>query len=207
MDSLPGILDSIGHALRTLGQPVPDDLRHWAGPPFPYSLRNEWGLDEEQVELAVAAYRDYYNATGTFSSAPFTEVVDLIRRGQASGRIQATATSKPISQATEMLKRHQLLDAFSALGAASDDEKRSAKSEVLADALAALAEQNMSLDGAVMVGDRIHDFEAASQHGLPSIAVTWGYGTESEWSQATCRADTPAQLSELLALPIAVSPH
>lgn len=205
MDSLPGILDPIANTLRTLGHDVPDNLRHWAGPPFPYSLRTELGLDEEQVDSAVAAYRDYYNTTGTFLSHPFSEVVDIILLGRENGRVQATATSKPISQTVEMLKRHQLVDAFSVIGAASDDEKRSAKVEVLADALAGLAKQDISLDNAVMVGDRIHDFEAASQHELHSIAATWGYGTRSEWSHATYRAETPAHLGALLNLPRAVS--
>ena len=204
MDSLPGILNSIAHSLRSLGLAVPEELRHWAGPPFPHSLRTELGLDETQVEQAVAAYREYYVTTGSFLSTPFDGVIDIVRRGQTAGRVQATATSKPISQAIDMLKRHDIFHAFSALGAASDDEKRSAKYDVLDDALTALHDHGFSTEDAVMVGDRIHDFEAAAEHGLPSIAATWGYGTESEWAQATLRAESPAHLSELLALPIAV---
>ena len=202
MDSLPGILETIEHTLGTLGHPVPENLRRWAGPPFPHSLRTELKLSEDEIEVAVATYRDYYNHTGTFRSEPFAGVSEIITLGHRLGRHQATATSKPVSQAKEMLRRQGLLDAFHAIGAASDDEKRSAKSDVLHDALDELTRLGVSLDHAVMVGDRIHDFEAAAERGLPCIAVTWGYGSENEWAHATYVVDTPAQLSELLALPL-----
>ena len=51
---------------------------------------------------------------------------------------------------------------------------------------------------AVMVGDRTHDFGGAAEFGLPSVAVTWGYGTEEEWAQATHTAHTARELEEII---------
>ncbi len=31
-----------------------------------------------------------------------------------------------------------------------------------------------------MIGDRMHDIEAANEHGIDSIGVLWGYGTFEE---------------------------
>ncbi len=50
----------------------------------------------------------------------------------------------------------------------------------------------------VMVGDRRHDIEAAQQHGLGTIGVTYGYGTADELRQAGAGAicHTPAEIGE-----------
>jgi phosphoglycolate phosphatase len=31
-----------------------------------------------------------------------------------------------------------------------------------------------------MIGDRVHDIEAAQKNGLRAVGVRWGYGTEEE---------------------------
>jgi phosphoglycolate phosphatase len=50
----------------------------------------------------------------------------------------------------------------------------------------------------VLVGDRIHDVEGAAIHGVDSVLVQWGYGTEDEWSEATATAATVEGLREFL---------
>ena len=42
-----------------------------------------------------------------------------------------------------------------------------------------------SPDECVMVGDTSNDFNAASQNGVDSIGVSWGYGTEEELNLAS----------------------
>ncbi len=57
-----------------------------------------------------------------------------------------------------------------------------------------------------MIGDRIHDIEGAAEHGVPTIAVEWGYGTDAERDHAALVASTTDELRSLLGLPAAVEP-
>lgn len=51
---------------------------------------------------------------------------------------------------------------------------------------------------AVMVGDRTGDILAGKANGLPTIAAAFGYGSEEEFAQASARANTMAELQEML---------
>ena len=196
LDSQEGILATFRHTLAEMGCGIPDshELFGWIGPPFPESLRNWTDLDDSGIARAVATYRDYYTKVGESMSAPFPGMVDAIHTMRRSGLTLGLATSKPRSQALRMLDQIGLLHVFTAKGCASDDEERGTKSEVVDDALSELAEQEIPTSGLVMVGDRIHDFEAATEHDLTSIAVTWGYGNASEWAHATSMVSTPEEL-------------
>ncbi len=51
---------------------------------------------------------------------------------------------------------------------------------------------------AVMVGDRSGDVQAGLENGLPTIAAAFGYGSDAEFTQASRRAGTMAELQEML---------
>ena len=50
----------------------------------------------------------------------------------------------------------------------------------------------------VMLGDRLFDVEAASQCGVASVGVLWGYGSRGELAAASWLAESPAELGALL---------
>jgi phosphoglycolate phosphatase len=52
----------------------------------------------------------------------------------------------------------------------------------------------------VLVGDRVHDVEGAAVHGIPTIAVSWGYGEPAEFEHAAAVAHTVDELRALLGL-------
>ena len=89
---------------------------------------------------------------------------------------------------------------FDELTGASDDETRSRKADVVAEALRRLAADGADLSRPVMVGDRIHDIEGAAENRVPTIFVTWGYGSPAESAGAVAVVDHPAQLLPLLGL-------
>ncbi len=53
--------------------------------------------------------------------------------------------------------------------------------------------------GTIMVGDRLHDIEAAKANSLRSIGVLWGYGGREELERvgADRLAETPADVVRL----------
>ena len=81
---------------------------------------------------------------------------------------------------------------------ASDDETRSTKADVVAEALRRLQEQGVDTANAVMVGDRGYDILGAAAHGLPTILVEWGYGSPEEAGEAFAVVHSADQLRGLL---------
>ena len=54
----------------------------------------------------------------------------------------------------------------------------------------ALLENPVAAAEAVVIGDRAADVQAARNNGVPSIAVTWGYGTPDEFHDADWVVET-----------------
>jgi phosphoglycolate phosphatase len=99
-----------------------------------------------------------------------------------------------------VLEHFSLTDAFDELTGASDDEVRSAKKDVVEEALRRLDEGGADLSRPVLIGDRSHDVEGAAHHGVPTIFVTWGYGAPAEGAGAVAIVDRPEELLPLLGL-------
>jgi len=110
------------------------------------------------------------------------------------------ATSKPESLARTILDHIGIADAFTEITGASEDEVRSSKPDVVAEALRRLAADGDAAPAPVMVGDRIHDVEGAAEHEVPTIFVTWGYGSPAEAAGAIAVARTSRELLAELAL-------
>jgi phosphoglycolate phosphatase len=89
---------------------------------------------------------------------------------------------------------------FDELTGASDDEVRSAKADVVAEALRRLAEDGADLSHPVMVGDRSHDIHGAAAHDVPTVFVTWGYGAPEEQAGAVAAARDADELLRVLGL-------
>ncbi len=202
VDSAPGILSSIVWTHEQLRMPVPPraELLAWVGPPLLDSFRDLARLDEDAARHAVAIYREHYRATGLLDTVAFPGMVELLRAVHAAGVPLSLATSKPESSALTILGNLGVTDAFTVITGDTEDGARSAKADVVAEALRRLAAGGAELSRPVMVGDRIHDVEGAAVHGVPTIHVTWGYGTPAEAAGAVALADTAAQLRAQLGL-------
>lgn len=97
-----------------------------------------------------------------------------------------------------MLQHFGILELFDVITGASDDEVRSAKADVVAEALVRLKGIGADLATPIMVGDREHDVHGAATNGVPTIFVEWGYGAPAETLGAVDVASTPAELERLL---------
>lgn len=207
-DSAPGITDTLAFTFEQLGLPVPplDELIHWVGPPIMESFTGRGGLDLPTAERALVIYRERYLDRGAYDATLFDGMGQLVRDIAEAGIPLSLATSKPEIPATLMLEHFTIAHYFTVITGASADEVRSAKADVVAEALARLESVGADLSNVVMVGDRIHDVEGAAVHGVPTIAVAWGYGTDAERAQAAAVASTTGELRSLLGLPAAVDP-
>jgi phosphoglycolate phosphatase len=199
-DSAPGITSSLARMFAALGQPVPSpaQLIEYVGPPLLDSLQTLGGMTEPAAREALAVYRADYAEHGAFDSAVFPGIRGLLERLHAAGIPLAIATSKPEVQATRILEHFGLAQYFDVIAGATEDESRSAKADVVAEALRRLEERGVDLAHTVMVGDRQYDVEGAGMHGLPTILVEWGYGSPAEAAGAIAVVHSADQLSSLL---------
>jgi phosphoglycolate phosphatase len=199
-DSAPGITASLARMFEALGLPIPTpaELVEYVGPPLLDSLQSMAGFDEAGARAALTVYRADYAAHGAFDSAVFPGIRGLLQRLHAAGIPLAVATSKPETQAARILEHFGLAQYFDVIAGATDDESRSAKADVVAEALRRLTERGVALDHTVMVGDRQYDVEGAGEHGLPTILVEWGYGSPAEAAGAIAVVHSADQLSALL---------
>ncbi len=200
VDSAPGITATLAYTFEQLGLPVPSpaELVAYVGPPILDSFRERGGFTTAEAEHALTIYRPRYLSTGVFDATVYPGIPDVLRRIHGSGIPLTTATSKPETPTTMILEHYDLRRYFDVITGASDDEVRSAKADVVEEALRRLDARGDDVSRPVMIGDRHHDVEGAATHGVPTIFVRWGYGSPAEEVGAIAAVDDSEQLTRLL---------
>lgn len=198
--SAPGITASLGYMFEQLGLPVPapDELRQWVGPPILDSFRDLAGMTPTQSTQALAIYRDHYLEHAGTGSPIFPGIPRVLRAIHEAGVPLALATSKPEFPASIILDHGNLTQYFRVISGSSIDEIRSAKKDVIAEALNRFHMIGVDTSRAIMVGDRDYDVEGAAAHGIPTIFVTWGYGEPGEEAGSITTVDSATELLPLL---------
>ena len=199
VDSASDITASLAHMFTEMGLEAPSDevLRSYVGPPLLDSLRMTAGFTDAEAWEALNVYRDHYG-DHVLRSPVFPGVAHLLQRLHDTGVPVALATSKPESMARAVLDHHGLSQYFTVIAGASDDEERSTKADVVAEALRRLQALGVDTRTAVMVGDRGYDTLGALANGVPTIMVEWGYGGPEEAGDAIATVHSTDQLRNLL---------
>ena len=200
VDSAPGITATLAYTFEQLGLPIPTpaELVAYVGPPILDSFRDLAHFTPEQSQRALDIYRSQYLKTGVFDATVYPGLAELLRKIHESGIPLSLATSKPETPATLILEHYDLLKYFDVITGASDDEVRSAKADVVEEALKRLKDHGADLARPIMVGDRHHDVTGAAAHGVPTIFVRWGYGSPAEEVGTVGVADDASELTRLL---------
>ena len=195
-DSGEGVINCVMLALEHYNIHVEnkDSLRYFVGPPLRESFLKA-GVPEDQIENAIAIYRSRYIPIGIFENHPYDGIHQLLAELKQRGYQLYVATSKPEEMARTVLDKFALSHFFDRICGATLDSSRDSKDKVIA----YLLEQIGSLP-AVMVGDTHYDVTGAAVHGIPTIGVTWGYGTAESMIEAGARiiVDTPEELLHVL---------
>lgn len=199
IDSATDITGSLAHMFTEMGLPVPSDetLRAYVGPPLLDSLRMTAGFSDAEAWEALNVYRDHYGEH-VLRSPVFPGVAGVLERLHAAGVPVALATSKPERMARRVLDHADLSRYFTVITGASDDESRSTKADVVAEALRRLQAHGVDTGNSVMVGDRGYDTLGALANGVPTILVEWGYGSPAEAGDAMAVVHSADQLRSLL---------
>lgn len=199
-DSAPGITASLAWLFETLGHPIPTpvELLSYVGPPLLEAFRDLAGFDAAESAHALDLYRSHYVSTGLYDSTVYPGIAAVLTAIHNSGIPLSLATSKPESSARLILDHFDLTKNFDIITGASEDERRSAKADVVAEALLRFEAAGVDISNPVLVGDREHDVHGAAAHGVPTIFVRWGYGSPAEEVGSIAVVDKPSELSALL---------
>lgn len=196
-DSGEGIINCALLALNHYGITVEDrkSLRVFVGPPLVDTFV-KFGIPAEEAENAVAVYRSRYIPIGKYENEPYPGIGDLLAKLKADGHKLYVATSKPEEMSVDILNHFDLAQYFDIICGASMDASRNSKEKVIE----YLLEKTGRDPNTVMVGDTKFDVIGAKYHGIPTVAVSWGYGETQDLidSGAACIVDTMDQLYEAL---------
>ena len=197
-DPREGITRSIAHALERMGvEPPPlDSLTFAIGP----SLRGSFARllaceDHVRIEQAVAHYRERFADVGLFENALYPGIVEALHAVRDAKLF--VATSKPQVYAARIVRHFGLDVHFTAIHGCELDGTREDKRDLLAHLVAT---HGVAPADAVMIGDRGVDMLAGRHHGMRTLGVRWGYGSEAELRDAGADAlcNTPAGLPAAL---------
>ena len=180
-NSGPGIIRCAQAALAHFGitKYSDEELRVFVGPPLRETFPR-FGVPADRVEEAVDLFRQVYSAGGKWENTPYEGIAQLLEKLKQAGYPLYVAPSKPEHMAKELLDHFGLSPYFLKICGATMDSSRDTKDKViryLLDGLDGSAEP-------VMVGDTEFDVLGAKVHGIPTVGVSWGFGTEESMAKA-----------------------
>ncbi|MDO5010276.1 MAG: HAD hydrolase-like protein [Intestinibacter bartlettii] len=178
-----GITNSMQIALRHFGiERDTESLKRHIGPSLTDTFREYVGDDEEQIQLAIKKYREYYVAGGMLENDLYEGVEETLKEIKNRGKKIILASSKPMVYCEQILKHYGLDKYFDFIGGSNLDETRSKKVEVISFSLENINETPGS--NVLMVGDREYDILGAKGLGMDSVGVLFGYGSKEELQEA-----------------------
>ncbi len=189
-----GITNSVMHALKKYGIDVPDreKLYPFIGPPLIDSFMKYYGFSHEEAVKGVEYYREYFRDRGIFENTMYDGIPKVLEKLKTMGKKIVLCTSKPDEFAVTILKHFDLYQFFDFIGAATMNEERTKKVEVINYAIEELGIRDRAT--VLMIGDRDQDIQGAKEAGVDSVGVLYGYGSREELQKACYLAKTPEEI-------------
>ena len=194
-DSAEGIVRSINYALPKLGfDELPKkDLLKYIGPPLNIIIEHLTGIKDEDFLLkAVATFRERYFSIGYKENELYSGINDALNQLTNRGDTLCVATAKRQDIAENVLRYFGIEEFFTQVHGSDLYRK---KVDLLKDMI---NDSTLNKNRMIMIGDRDSDFLAATEAGIPSLAVRWGYGSEEELKLATAIVAKPRDLPEAI---------
>ena len=168
-------------------------------------MERETLMKEAEVSIRVALYYIRNSITkenvqisidGAHIKTKNTVHFDIFGFLKENGCRVYVATSKPEHMAVHILEHFGLSKYFDLICGATMDTSRTEKSQVIAYLLGLTG----SAENAIMVGDTKFDVIGAAAHNIPTVGVSWGYGTVEDMQNAgaVAIANTMQELLEYL---------
>lgn len=182
-DAKPGILASYDYALARLGRQMPaGDLSWLIGPPirecFARLLETE---DAALIEEAYALYRERYDRVGKYENRVYEGIPAMLAGLLERGYTLYVATAKAGPLAASILEHFTLDRYFAGIYGAGPDGTHADKADLVRHILQV---EGYAGSETILIGDRRYDIAAARANGAQAGAVTYGYGSHAELTEA-----------------------
>ena len=178
--SHPGIFSCMRLALQEMNEPLnPTDefLRQTVGPPLEYTFEHIFGMETSRALEATKAYRRHYAKTGVLQNELIPGALEMLISLKNAGYILGMATSKPQRFADQIATRLGIDQYFTQIVGCGLNGELPTKSDVVREAIARLGADK---EATLMIGDRFHDYDGATENGIDCALVDVGYAEEGE---------------------------
>ena len=179
-DPMLGITNSVMYALKRYGIVVEDrrELYKFIGPPLAESFSRYYGFSESEGYELVKVYREFFSDKGLYENEVYEGIEDMLKTLKDEGHKIYLATSKPQVFMDHIAKTCDLRKFFDVIVGADADKLDSGKKDIIEKAFNSLRPQGC--EKPLMVGDTKYDILGAKNADVPSVAVTFGFGSIDE---------------------------
>ena len=176
-----------------------ETLRSFIGPPIGTSLKNHYGLTDEDAARVTAYFRKCYPEKHLTEAVEYEGIHALLRALRENGVKLGVATNKPHSYTLPLMAHFGFDKEFDVIQGSVPGEFEG-KALVVTECLRKLGVADKS--SIVLVGDTVHDQKGAEEFGIDFLAVDYGYGYRpgdtAESAKAIAMCSTCAQVFEAL---------
>ena len=179
IDSAKDMQVAVSRVLADHGLPAvtEDDVRIFMGQGSKVTMNKaftKYGktLDDAALSAVTAEFVRYYEADPVSHTQAFSGVSEVVACFDTLGLKQGVCTNKFERPSRMILEHLKLMPPIADLAGADTFPVRKPDPKHI---LMLVERMGGRADRAVMVGDSIHDVEAAHAAGLPAVLVSWGY--------------------------------
>lgn len=200
LDTLTDIMDSLNHVLEKYGISTLsyNDVRSFVGNGASTLIKRAIPNGENNPDFnnILNEYKSYYGTHSLIKTAPYTGIVDVMKKLKDKGYKLSIVSNKPDNDVKKLSKYFFPGLICIAIGE-SDKIKRKPAPDMVE---AALSYMQINKANAVYIGDSEVDIETAKNSGLNCISVSWGFRDVELLNElgADTIINTPNQLLELL---------
>ncbi|MCX7366461.1 MAG: HAD-IA family hydrolase [Alphaproteobacteria bacterium] len=179
IDSAKDMQMAVSHVLADHGLPpvTEDDVRIFMGQGSKVTMGKAFAkygkaLDDEALSAVTREFVRYYEADPISHTTAFAGVADVVARFARLGLKQGVCTNKFERPSRMILEHLKLMPPITDVAGADTFPVRKPDPRHI---LLLVERMGGSASRTVMIGDSIHDVEAAHAAGLPAVLVSWGY--------------------------------
>ncbi|HZP99537.1 MAG TPA: HAD-IA family hydrolase [Reyranella sp.] len=171
---------AVSHVLADHGLPpaTEEDMRAFMGQGSKVTMQRAFAkygknLDDTALSAVTREFVRYYEADPVSNTFAFPGVVDVVAHFGRLGLKQGVCTNKFEKPSRMILDHLKLMPPITDVAGA--DTFAPVRKPDPRHILMLLERMGSTKERSVMVGDSIHDVEAAHAAGLPAVLVSWGY--------------------------------
>ncbi|WP_020407765.1 phosphoglycolate phosphatase [Hahella ganghwensis] len=184
VDSVPDLADAIDHSLVDMGLPAAGEakVRLWVGNGAPMlvkrslahalSLSSTETVPDTTYHKAYLSFLDYYQGHFANRSALYKGTRNLLEHWHQQGIAIGLITNKPGQFTGPLCRELGISDFFSIMLSGDTLPVKKPDPEPL---LHACRELGVATTDTIMIGDSVHDLNAARAADIPAVCVSYGY--------------------------------